>query len=124
MMLLRKILFYCFILPWLAFRQWVVARLIRLQVHLKTSSLRGAIRAADQDKTETGSKNMVVYNTTTGDFEPVRKRLLKYAAKRSKNTSNKAHTPGRKRQMKPGNTRYFTTDRVRTIEKKSPYVTN
>lgn len=107
-----------------AFRDPIARWLIRLRGKLQIQSLRFAIEDADKDKAKTGRKNMVVFNKETGKFEPIQKRLLKVASRNSKNKSNKAMTDGRKRMMKQTKKRVFTPEKVKSLEKKSVYVTN
>lgn len=95
-----------------------------LRSKLQIQSLRSAIRDADMDKDETGRKNMVVFNTTGGNFEPIQKNLLKKIANRNKNKNNGKLTDGRKKFMKKKKKSQIDTDKVKTIEKKSLYVTN
>jgi hypothetical protein len=111
------------LLPFVRLRNWTVKRLLKLRAKLQLGSLREAIVQADQDKEKTGRKNMVVFNTTSGKYEPVQKKLLKAASQMGKNRSNKAHTEGRRRMLKHKE-RAFTPQRVKHIEKKSLYVTN
>src|SRR4051812_39496238 len=92
-------------LPFIWIRNQVVKYLIRLRSKLHIRSLRTAINGADKDKDLTGRKNMVVFNTASGEYEPLQKRLLKNAARAGKNKSNKAMTPGRKKMMKPAKKR-------------------
>jgi len=106
------------------FRKQLVSQLLKLKGKLHIHSLRKAINDADADKEETGRKNMVVFNTTTGEFEPVQKKLLKTAAKVTKNKNNAARTKGRVKFAKPVKKRYITTERVNKTEKNSLYVTN
>jgi hypothetical protein len=109
---------------WFTIRRAIVGALVRLKVKLQRQSLREAIHGADQDKAQTGRKNMVVYNTASGQYEPWQKRLLKLAARKDKNTSNKAHTPGRKKMMQKRRRRILDTEKVHRIEKRSLYVTD
>jgi hypothetical protein len=102
----------------------LIRYLLRLRAKLQISSLKEAIHDADKDKEKTGRKNMVVFNTTSGKYEPVQKKLLKAATRVGKNKSNKALTEGRKRMLKQTRERAFTNERVKQIEKKSLYVTN
>jgi hypothetical protein len=69
---------------------------------------------------------MVVFNTTSGKYESLQKKLLKTASKAGKNKSNKAMTEGRIKMMKQQKVkpRLFDSDRVHQIEKKSLYITN
>jgi hypothetical protein len=102
-------------------RQWVY----NLRAKLRVRSLRTAIGEADKNKSETGRKNIVVFNQGTGYFEPVTKRLLKAASNASKNKNNAAKTKARKRRLAKKKTkkREFTNERVKQIERKSLYVT-
>lgn len=95
------------------------------RMKLRVNSARVAIKDADKNKEETGRKNMVVYNNASQAYEPIQKRLLKYVAKKQKNKSNKAMTPGRKRMMRGKKKRVFiNNDGVKGLEKNSIYVTN
>ncbi len=89
------------------------------------TSLREAIHDADKDKLKTDRKNMVVYNTASGKFEPMQKRVLKSIAQHGKNKNNGALTDGRKwaQRNQPKKRRVIDTDRVKIIEDKSLYVT-
>jgi hypothetical protein len=110
-------------LPFIWIRNQVVKYLIRLRSKLHIRSLRTAINGADKDKDLTGRKNMVVFNTASGEYEPLQKRLLKNAARAGKNKSNKAMTPGRKKMMKVRKKRILDPHRINQIENKSLYVT-
>lgn len=111
------------LIPIVRFRKWIILSLIRFRAKLRMTSLRFAIRDADKNKDETGRKNMVVFNTNSGHYEPIQKRLLKQAAKAGKNKSNKAMTAGRKKFMQKSKPRVIDTDRAKQIEEKSLYVT-
>lgn len=100
-------------------RQWVY----NLRAKLRIRSLRTAIGEADNNKQETGRKNIVVFNNSTGYFEPVAKKLLKAASKASKNKNNAARTKARRRRLSKTKKREFTDERVKQIERKSLYVT-
>jgi hypothetical protein len=106
------------------FRKPVSRWLIKIRAKLQIHSLREAIADADHDKQTTGRKNMVVFNQSSGKFEPLQKRLLKIASNNTRNKSNKAMTEGRKKMMQKKKTRVFDNNRVKQIEKKSLYVTN
>lgn len=114
-----------FLLLLRVFRKPIRTWAYNLKGRLMIVSLRGAIKKADQDKKKTGRKNMVVFNRASGELEPVQKKLLKMAAKMSKNKSNAAMTKGRKRMMTKNKRKKteFSTERVKQIEKKSLYVT-
>jgi hypothetical protein len=104
------------------FRVRIVRWLLKVRAGLKIHSLRRAIRAADKDKAETQRKNIVVLNTSSGEFEPLTKRLLKVAEKKGKNNSNAKLTEFRKKNFK--RKRKYLNQSVNEIEKKSLYVTN
>lgn len=104
------------------FKKQIRKFLYRLKTKLQFQSLRTAIHDADKDKGKTGRKNIVVYNTSTSNFEPVQKKQLKAIANRTKNKSNKAMTDGRKKMMKQ-TSRPVSMHRVKNIESKSLYVT-
>lgn len=102
----------------------IVKWLFGLRARLQLRSLRNAIVKADHEKEKTGRKNMVVFNTVGGGFEPISKRLLKTAERAGKNNSNKKMTPGRKRVVKMrGPKKKVLNMPVTEIEKKSLYVT-
>lgn len=101
-------------------RKWMMFLRAKLQIQ----SLRSAIRDADKDKEETGRKNMVVFNTHGGNFEPITKKLLKAVANKNKNKNNGKLTDGRKKFMQKKKKSEIDTEKVKTIEKKSLYVTN
>lgn len=115
---------YVLMWPWEKFTAWMVKKLLALRAKLQISSLKEAIGLADKDKAKTGRKNMVVFNTVSGKYEPLQKRLLKNAANATKNRSNKAMTEGRKRMMKKRKARIIDMNRVHQIEDKSLYVTS
>lgn len=102
----------------------VVDYLLKVRGRLQIQSLRQAIHGADKDKERTGRKNMVVYNTASGEYEPIQKRLLKNAARATKNKSNRAQTEGARRMQQKRRKRILDADQVHTIEKKSLYVTD
>jgi hypothetical protein len=110
-------------------RKWVNA----LYMKFKIATLRTAIGEADEDKKVTGRKNMVVYDTDTGAFAPVQKKVLKKAANATKSKNNAAMTDGRKKmaakkqqekkQKSLKRERTFTPATNRKTEEKSLYVT-
>lgn len=75
-------------------------------------SLRHAIAQADANKAENGRKTIVIYNSTAGQYETLEKKKLKQVANLGKNKST--------HQTRH---RIINHDRVKTIEKKSLYVT-
>lgn len=97
--------------------------LLKLKGKLHIQSLRQAINNADKDKSATGRKNMVVYNISSGEFEPVQKKLLKTASRVTKNKNNAAQTKGRIKFAKPTKKRYINPAKVKQTEQKSLYVT-
>lgn len=111
--------------PLRLFRKWIIKKLLGLRAKLQLGSLRHAIQEADENKEETGRKNIVVFNATSGKYEPVQKKLLKAAAGQSRNKSNKAMTDGRKRELAKTKSkkRPIDQERIKQIEKKSLYVT-
>lgn len=109
--------------PFVLLKRRLIKSLLKLRAKLQIGSLREAIAGADKNKTETGRKNMVVFNTYSGKYEPIQKKVLKVASNASKNKSNKAMTDGRKKMMKQRKARVIDIDRVHQIEKKSLYVT-
>lgn len=117
--ILSKLLF-----PLLWLRGQFIKYLIKLRARLHISSLRTAIVDADKDKDRTGRKNIVVFNSHNGVFEPIQKKQLKAIANSRKNTSNKAMTPGRRKMMQKRKARIVDQEQIKTIEKKSLYVTN
>lgn len=117
------IILFFLVAPFYWAKRNLVMYLLRLRAKLRISSLREAINEADKDKSTTGRKNIVVFNTTSGKYEPVQKRVLKVVSQRTKNKSNKAMTKGRVKMMKQ-KVRAFDTERVKQIENKSLYVTS
>ena len=114
-----------FILIWM-FKKHIVKWLFSLRTKLMFGSLREAIHNADADKEKTGRKNIVVYNTTNKEFEPIQKKQLKTVSNGLKNKNNAALTKGRKRNLKlngQGKTRFITPQRIKQTEEKSLYVT-
>lgn len=97
--------------------QWVM----NLRSILRIRSLRVAIKDADKDKEDTKRKNMVLFNTHSGEYEPLQKKLLKHIERKSKNKNNAKQTPGRKKfaQRK----KKILNSSVNEIQKKSLYVT-
>lgn len=99
----------------------------QLAVRLHIRSLRTAINEADKDKEKTDRKNIVVFNTSSGSFEPVQKRLLKNVAHAGKNTNNAALTKSRRRRggvVAIGKKKTAVdTNKVKLVEKKSLYTT-
>lgn len=101
-------------------RKWAYQKKTTMQL----GTLRGAIHAADDDKEATGRKNLVIFNSTAGSFEPIQKKQLKAITKFGKNTNNKAMTEGRKKMMSTKKRRSVSVARSKQIEKSSLYVTN
>lgn len=114
---------YVLLWPWKKFTSWLIKKLLSLRAKLQITSLKEAIGLADKDKEKTGRKNMVVFNTYSGKYEPLQKKLLKNAANATKNRSNKAMTEGRKKMLKKRKARIIDMNRVHQIEEKSLYVT-
>lgn len=104
------------------FRNRVRKFLNKAAMKLQLSTLRQAIHDADANKEENGRKNIVIFNTVNKAFEPVEKRVLKRMADKNRNTNNAAKTKYRKRNHGKGK-RVLDSERVKTIEKKSLYVT-
>jgi len=105
------------------FRKQIGKWLVKINASLKIRSLRQAISEADDNKDNTGRKTIVVYNATSGEYETIEKKILKKASYSNRNKNNAKLTPGRKK-FKKDKTRAFSDERVKTIEKKSLYVTN
>jgi hypothetical protein len=105
--------------PWKKFTSWLLKRMLALRAKLQIGSLKEAIGQADDNKEETGRKNMVVFNTTSGKYEPIQKKLLKKAAsaKQQPPTRNGFRVPKAVKKTK------ITKERVKQIEEKSLYVT-
>jgi hypothetical protein len=122
MAILVVILLYA-ALPFLWIRKAFIRMLLRFRDKLQIGTLRLAIHEADEDKEKTDRKNMVVFNTTSGRYEAIQKKVLKNATRVGKNKSNKAMTAGRKKMMKKKADRIMRSERVKQIEKKSLYVT-
>lgn len=116
---------YIVLTPLKLLRSWIIKRLLALRAKLQIGSLRVAINEADKDKAKTGRKNMVVFNAYSGKYEPLQKKALKVYANATKNKSNKAMTEGRKKAMaqQKRKKRIIDSDRVKTMEEKSLYVT-
>lgn len=116
---------YVLLWPWKQFTSWLVKKLLSLRAKLQINSLREAIGLADKDKEKTGRKNMVVFNAHSGKYEPFQKKALKAVADIDKNKSNKAMTPGRKRELarQKRKKRIIDHGRVSRMEEKSLYVT-
>jgi hypothetical protein len=108
------------------FRKQIRKWAYKIRAKLQIATLRTAIAEADKDKAETARKNMVVFNTLTGQFEPIQKKVLKGLSMATKNKNNGALTEGRKRalRMQKKKPRYFTSEKVKETEKKSLYVTD
>lgn len=111
--------------PFRMIGNWIVRKLLEMRARLQIRSLGVAIGEADKDKGKTGRKNMVVFNTVSGKYEPIQKKILKRAAEKDKNNSNKAMTEGRKRELakQKRKKRIIDHDRAKRIEEKSLYVT-
>jgi len=107
-----------FITAWMCKKQ-LVKVLLKLKGKLHIQSLRTAINDADADKEKTDRKNLVVFNTSTGEFEPVQKRMLKGIAKMK--SQNKV--PAGFRQPKAVKKSALTLQKVKHVENKSLYVT-
>ena len=103
------------------FRMRILKWLLNLRMKLKIQSLRSAIAGADSDKSKTNRKNMVVFNTVSGAYEPLQKRLLKTAERVSKKKNNAKMTDYRKKR-RPKNKRILNMP-VKELEEKSLYVT-
>lgn len=103
------------------FRVRIVRWLIKLRSRLHIQSLRTAISEADKDKAETQRKNMVVFNTVSGQFEPLQKKVLKQIEQKGKNKNNGKMTEGRKKFMREK--KKLLNQPVKQIEEKSLYVT-
>lgn len=104
------------------FRMQIFRWLLKLRAKLRIQSLRVAINEADKDKEKTNRKNIVVFNSTSGKYEPLQKKLLKSGAKIGRNKNNAKMTEGRKRMMKK-NKRVVDPGIIKSIEEKSLYVT-
>lgn len=97
-------------------RQW----LIQLRAKLQIRSLRTAIADADKDKKETNRKNLVVFNTVSGKFEPLQKKMLKRMAA----IKEQPKVLNGYKQQKAVKKYNITGDKVKVVEKKSLYSTN
>lgn len=111
------------------FRGPLVKYLTKLRGKLHIQSLRDAIGAADKDKAKTGRKNMVVLNSTSGQFESVQKRQLKILTGSRKNKSNASMTKHRKKRggmvlTQSRKEKILAGSDIKTIQQKSLYVTN
>lgn len=98
---------------------WVVKKLLSLKAKLHLKSLRIAIGEADKDKATTNRKNMVVFNTSSNQYEAIQKKLLKKAA------TSKKQDPARNgyRVRQAVKRTKIKTGQVKKIEEKSLYVT-
>lgn len=103
-------------------RQWAY----NLRAKLRIKSLKVAIKEADDNKKKTNRKTMVVFNSASGKYEPIEKRVIKIAHKVNKNKNNAALTDGRRWWLTKNKKKKseFTYERVKQIEKKSLYVTD
>ena len=104
------------------FRPAITKLLKRWLVKIRMQSLREAIHKADESKSETGRKNLVVQKPD-GFFENVQKRRMKMASNVSKNKNNAKMTKGRRKFMQKKE-RLFEPQRLKEIETKSLYTTN
>lgn len=102
------------------FRKGIRDGLLKLKTKMQIHSLRQAIEEADYDKAETGRKNMVVYETTNKVFITVQKKKLKQLAKKKVQPPVKAGH----RQKPAVKASAIDADKIKTVEKKSLYVTN
>jgi trehalose/maltose hydrolase-like predicted phosphorylase len=82
------------------FRKPIVKWLVKIRASLKIRSLRHAIQEADDNKASTFRKTMVVYNTSSGEYETLEKKILKKASYLNRNKNNAKLTEGRKKFMK------------------------
>ena len=106
-----------------AFKKPIQKWAYKLRAKLNIHSLRTAIEDADKNKLKTGRKTMVVFNTSTGSYEPLEKKILKAASNAGKRKNNAAMTDGR-RKFQEQKQRTFSPERVKQIQQKSLYVTN
>ena len=115
-----------------AFRRPLISYFSQLRGKLHVQSLRKAIISADKDKAKTGRKNIVVFNSTSGSFEPVQKRLLKFLGERNKKQSDGVRKKVRKKngkvvkvvvRKKKQPAGEINTGRIKEAEQKSLYVT-
>lgn len=100
-------------------RYRAIRALLHLRARLQQATLRTAIYNADKDKEKTGRKNMVVFNSTQGVYEPVQKKLLKRIAKAKKPQAIRNGYRTAKAEKKAP----ISIHRVKVIENKSLYVT-
>ena len=104
-------------------RRLLYNRLIKIRSKLRFQSLREAIDGADKIKADTGRKAMVLFNNSSGKYEALPKKVLKAVADKRKVKGQPAQTEyRRKRPVKQSKGR-FTNERIKTLEKKSAYVT-
>lgn len=106
------------------FRKRIVKLLLKTKGKLRMGSLRIAISEADGIKEKTDKKAMVVFNNHSDQYEAVSKQLLKKAVKKHKVNRNRKQTKYRQSNVKTITPGRFTLDRIKSLEKKSLYVTN
>jgi hypothetical protein len=105
-------------------RAYLIERALNLRARLRFRSLGEAIQEADDKKKETGRKNMVLFNHHSGAYDAIEKKMLKRAKNKHKVKGQPKQTKYRKshaKNVKPGR---FTDDRIKSLEKRSAYVTN
>jgi hypothetical protein len=107
----------------------IVNKLWKIKARLNVVSLRMAIDQADKSQAMTGRKMIVIFNSSSMEYEAVEKQTLKAVANIKKVNGQPAHTKYRKRnaenivagsRAKIGS---ITHHRVHRIEKRSLYVT-
>ncbi len=113
------------IINWIAnfIRSKLKRRLVKLRSKLRMDSLRTAIGKADENKKKTGRKNIVVFNNHSGTYEPLQKRLLKFAQKKGKIKGQPAQTEYRKKRPVKKKSSRFTKPLIDKLERDSAYVT-
>lgn len=104
------------------YRNKIRQYLYRLSTKLQLGTLRTAIHDADKAKATNNRKNIVVFNSVGKQFEPIEKQVLKRIADKNRISRNSSLTKFRKKNKAKGK-RILETERVKTIEEKSLYVT-
>jgi hypothetical protein len=97
--------------------------LTRIRSKMRMNSLREAIGKADDIKSKTGRKTIVVFDNGAGQYDALTKRAMKQVADKRKVKGQPRQTAYRRRhpvKIKPSR---FTNERIKTLEQKSAYVT-
>lgn len=108
-----------FLYPLAMLINWIAKKLLAFKAKLHIRSLRFAIKDADNDKANTGRKNMVVFNIANNQYEAIQKKLLKKAANAKKQPAARNGFRVRKAVKRTK----IKNEQVKKIEEKSLYVT-